>query len=75
MSDEALAVALASDNLNIDEVDIIKAVREWATVNSVSHHSVVSFIIRYVLYNVANGIYSHIDVILSILKHDINGVV
>ncbi|EDV23421.1 BTB/POZ domain-containing protein 19 [Trichoplax sp. H2] len=52
MSDEALAVALASNNLNIDEVDIIKAVREWATVNSVVLDKKVS--------EVAFGIIKHI---------------
>lgn len=53
MSDEALAVALASDKLNIDEVEIIKAVREWATVNSVSENSIISFAARYVSNNAA----------------------
>lgn len=35
MTDEAMSVVLQSDNLNIDEMEIIDAVREWATVNSV----------------------------------------
>lgn len=35
LSEEAFGVLLASDNLHIDEVDLIALVREWATVNSV----------------------------------------
>ena len=35
MTDEAMSVVLMSDHLNIDEMEIIDAVREWATVNSV----------------------------------------
>ena len=36
MSDTALAVVLQSDDLAADELEILTAVREWATVNSVS---------------------------------------
>ncbi len=36
MSAPALAQVLESDNLNMDENDILAAVKEWATVNSVS---------------------------------------
>lgn len=39
MTDEAMSVVLQSDHLNIDEMEIIEAVREWATVNSVSTRS------------------------------------
>lgn len=35
MTDEAMSVVLTSDHLNIDEMEIIDAIREWATVNSV----------------------------------------
>ncbi|XP_067935690.1 BTB/POZ domain-containing protein 19-like isoform X2 [Watersipora subatra] len=35
MTDEAMSVVLQSNHLNIDEIEIIEAVREWATVNSV----------------------------------------
>lgn len=35
MTDEAMSVVLMSDHLNIDEMEIIESVREWATVNSV----------------------------------------
>ena len=35
MSTAALAEILKSDDLDIDEKDILAAVREWATVNSV----------------------------------------
>ena len=35
MSTAALAEILRSDDLDIDEKDILAAVREWATVNSV----------------------------------------
>ncbi|KAF6036692.1 BTBD19 [Bugula neritina] len=35
MTDDAMSVVLQSDHLNIDEMEIIDAVREWATVNSV----------------------------------------
>ena len=36
MSDAALAKVLQSDNLTIDEPDVLAAVKEWAAVNSVS---------------------------------------
>lgn len=35
LSDEALSFILKSDNLMADEGEILKAVKEWATVNSV----------------------------------------
>merc|ERR1712150_101862 len=35
MSDVALATVLQSNDLDIDELDVISAIREWATVNSV----------------------------------------
>ena len=35
MTDEAMSAVLQSSHLNIDEMEIIEAVREWATVNSV----------------------------------------
>ena len=35
LSEEALALLLQSDKLMMDEVEILAAVREWATVNSV----------------------------------------
>ncbi|XP_013397826.1 BTB/POZ domain-containing protein 19 [Lingula anatina] len=35
MSEEAISYVMTSDKLDIDEVDVISAVREWATVNSV----------------------------------------
>ena len=37
MSDAALAVVLKSNGLQLDEKDILDAVREWATVSSVSN--------------------------------------
>ena len=36
MSEDALITVLRSDNLLLDEADILDKVREWATVNSVS---------------------------------------
>ena len=36
MSDTALAKVLQSDNLMIDEPDILNAVKDWAAINSVS---------------------------------------
>ena len=36
LSEEALALLLQSDKLMMDELEILAAVREWATVNSVS---------------------------------------
>ncbi|XP_064625236.1 BTB/POZ domain-containing protein 19-like [Lineus longissimus] len=35
MSDDAVCIVLKSDRLLIDELDVLSAVREWATVNSV----------------------------------------
>ncbi|CAB3978344.1 BTB POZ domain-containing 19 [Paramuricea clavata] len=35
LCEEAFCVLLASDDLNIDELDLIALVREWATVNSI----------------------------------------
>ena len=37
MSEEALAQLLQSDKLMMDELEVLAAVREWATVNSVRH--------------------------------------
>lgn len=42
MSEEALGTLIASHNLNIDEVDLIGFVREWATVNSVWEFQILS---------------------------------
>jgi hypothetical protein len=39
LSEETFCVLLASDNLNIDELNLIALVREWATVNSVRSNS------------------------------------
>lgn len=36
LSDDTLSYILGSDNLMADEGEILKAVKEWATVNSVS---------------------------------------
>ena len=36
MSEDALAEVLKDDGLNMDEAEIIKYVKEWAAVNSVS---------------------------------------
>ena len=36
MSEEAVAFVLQSDQLRMDEADILEKVTEWATVNSVS---------------------------------------
>ena len=36
MSEDALSVTLQSDLLLLDEIEILSAVKEWATVNSVS---------------------------------------
>ena len=36
MSEDALITVLRSDNLLLDEADILDKVKEWATVNSVS---------------------------------------
>lgn len=35
LSEESLMLLLASDKLRMDELDLISAVREWATVNAV----------------------------------------
>ena len=35
MSEQAFGILLASNNLNIDEIDLIGFFREWVTVNSV----------------------------------------
>ena len=35
MSDAALGNVLQSNDLDIDELDVLSAIREWATVNSV----------------------------------------
>jgi len=35
LSEEALSLLLQSDKLMMDELEILAAVREWATVNSV----------------------------------------
>ena len=40
LSDEALSFILRSDNLMADEGEILKAVKEWATVNSVSQKNI-----------------------------------
>ena len=56
MTDEAMSVVLMSDHLNIDEMEIIDAVREWATVNSVriiTHDNSAV----YTLYSVYTNIY------------------
>ena len=42
MSDVALATVLQSNDLDIDELDVISAIREWATVNSVSVYIIYS---------------------------------
>ena len=44
MSDEALAFILQSDNLDIDEYDLLLAVRSWATVNAVSYLKILSWL-------------------------------
>ena len=36
LSETALTLLLQSDNLMMDELEIVTAVKEWATVNSVS---------------------------------------
>lgn len=46
LSEEALSLLLQSDKLMMDELEILVAVREWATVNSVRYGSLVD------LYNV-----------------------
>ncbi|XP_029198610.1 BTB/POZ domain-containing protein 19-like [Acropora muricata] len=52
LSEEALALLLQSDKLMMDELEILAAVREWATVNSVvlskSMAEVVQNVIKYV---------------------------
>lgn len=52
LSEEALALLLQSDKLMMDELEILAAVREWATVNSVvlskSMADVVQNVIKYV---------------------------
>lgn len=35
LSEESLNLLLASDKLRMDELDLISAIREWATVNAV----------------------------------------
>ena len=35
-SEDALMILLKSDSLQMDELDLLNAVREWATVNAVS---------------------------------------
>lgn len=46
LSEEALSILLQSDKLMMDELEILVAVREWATVNSVRFGLLVD------LYNV-----------------------
>lgn len=46
LSEEALSLLLQSDKLMMDELEILVAVREWATVNSVRFGLLVD------LYNV-----------------------
>ena len=38
MSEESLAFILKSDKLNMDELDLLEKVKEWAQVNSVRQH-------------------------------------
>ncbi len=37
MSEDSLAFVLRSDKLKMDELDILSKVKEWASVNAVSH--------------------------------------
>jgi len=52
LSEEALSLLLQSDKLMMDELEILAAVREWATVNSVRFvqiFTVLSFLLCCVL--------------------------
>ncbi|XP_074654245.1 BTB/POZ domain-containing protein 19-like [Tubulanus polymorphus] len=52
MSEDALSVVLDSDQLQLDELDILNAVREWATVNSVVLSKPVNEVAKKVIWNV-----------------------
>ncbi len=45
MSEDALAFVLRSDKLKLDEIEILDNVKEWASVNAVSHNHNVKIII------------------------------
>ena len=69
LSDTALATVLTSDRIEIDELDVITAVREWATVNAVRINTSVGvmrvfyFVSPAICHNgVITGQGEHVDV-------------
>ena len=52
LSDESLIEVLQSDKLKMDEVDLLKYVKDWATINSVSHsHRKYYILVLFILCN------------------------
>lgn len=52
MSEDALSFVLQSDQLNMDEPDILEKVTEWATVNSVVTGDSLREVAKNVIQNV-----------------------
>ena len=52
MSEDALAFVLRSDQLNMDEPNILEKVTEWATVNSVVTGDTLGAVAKNVIKNV-----------------------
>ena len=52
MSEDALSFVLRSDQLNMDEPDILEKVTEWATVNSVVTGATLKEVAQNVIQNV-----------------------
>lgn len=52
MSEDALSFVLRSDQLNMDELDILEKVTEWATVNSVVTGATLKEVAQNVIQNV-----------------------
>lgn len=52
MSEDALSFVLRSDQLNMDEPDILEKVTEWATVNSVVTGASLKEVAKNVIQNV-----------------------
>lgn len=52
MSEDALSFVLQSDQLNMDEPDILEKVTEWATVNSVVTGATLKEVAQNVIQNV-----------------------
>lgn len=50
LSEEALSLLLQSDKLMMDELEILAAVREWATVNSVSFDLLIDLYNAFIMF-------------------------